>query len=389
MKVINRAFKYRLYPNQTQESKMSQSFGCCRVVYNNMVADFNNVDIKDTKIKSIPELKVDFPFLSDVSCAMLQQKQRDFIDFKKDYFRDLKNGRIESMKKSYIKTRLSKGLEIDNGKLFSIGKPNFKKKGINDSFRLPFPKFKINDKKIQLEKIGKVSYVQDRKIPNDSKLLSVTVSKNSVNQYFASVLVQCCVEELPKTNKVVGCDLGLKSFLTTSDNEVISNPRYFRKSQTKLKSAQRHLSRKVKKSNRYNKQKLKVAKIHKKVANQRSHFIHNVTTNLVRNYDEIVIEDLSVKNMVKNHKLAKSISDASFGMFRTQLTYKCDWYGKKLTIVDKWFPSSKTCVNCGNVKKDLTLSDRIYKCNVCSNEIDRDFQASLNLKNKAVGVNAA
>ena len=278
MKVINKAFKYRLYPNDTQIQKMSQSFGCCRVVYNSMVAEFNKPFIKPAEneiqiekvketIRSIPELKVDYPYLNTVSCAILQQKQRDFIDFKKDYFRDLKNGRIESMKKSYIKNRLSKGLEIDNNKLFSIGKPKFKKKGVTDSFRLPFPKFKINDTKIQLEKIGKVNYVQDRKIPINSKLLSVTVSKNSANQYFASVLVECAVEELSKTGKTVGIDVGLKVFLTTSDNEVIANPRYFRKSQAKLKKAQHHLSRKVKKSNRYNKQKLKVAKIHKKIAN--------------------------------------------------------------------------------------------------------------------------
>jgi len=217
MKIINKAFKYRLYPNDTQIQKISQSFGCCRVVYNSMVAEFNKPFVKPDEneiqvekvkenIKSIPDLKVEYPYLNTVSCAILQQKQRDFIDFKKDYFRDLKNGRIESMKKSYIKTRLSKGLEIDNSKLFSIGKPKFKKKGINDSFRLPFPKFKINDSKIQLEKIGKVSYVQDRKIPVNSKLLSVTVSKNSANQYFASILVQCCVEELSKTGKTVGCD---------------------------------------------------------------------------------------------------------------------------------------------------------------------------------------
>lgn len=195
MKIIKKAIKYRIYPNKTQKQKMSQSFGCCRVVWNNMVADFNKPFIKEegdvkqekTKIKSIPELKQDYAFLNNVSCSALQQKQRDFIDFKKDYFRDLKNGRIEAKKKSYIKTQLSKGLEINNDKLFNIGKPNFKKKGQNDSFRLPFPKFKITDSKIQLEKIGKVTYQQDRKIPVNSKLLSVTISKivqiNILRQY--------------------------------------------------------------------------------------------------------------------------------------------------------------------------------------------------------------
>lgn len=363
MKIIKKAFKYRLYPNKTQEQKLLQSFGCCRLVWNNMVADFNNIEIKNAKIKSIPELKQDFNFLNEVSCVILQQKQRDFLEFKKQFF---------------SKTRKVK-----------LKKPKFKRKGVNDSFRLPFPRFKINDSIIQLEKIGKISYRQDKKIPINSKLISVTVTKNSVNQYYASIVVDCTVDRFEKTNKTVGCDLGLKEFLTTSDNEVIANPRYFRESQANLKNAQRHLSRKTKGSNRYKKQKLKIAKIHKKVANRRNHFIHNVTTNLVKSYDEIVIEDLVVKNMVENHKLAKSISDASFGIFRQQLTYKCDWYGKTLIIVDRFYPSSKTCSCCGNIKKELLLSEREYNCEECGIILDRDYNASLNLKNKAVGVNAA
>ena len=184
-------------------------------------------------------------------------------------------------------------------------------------------------------------------------------------------------------------DLGLKSFLVTSDNQEIENPRYFRKSQAQLKTAQRRLSKKQKGSNRRKKQKLKVAKIHQKTANQRSHFLHQITNQLINENDVIVIEDLNVKGMVKNRKLAKSISDASFAMFRQQLTYKCDWYGKELIIADRFYPSSKTCSCCGQVKKTLTLSQRTYACDNCGLVIDRDLNASLNLKNIAARVKAA
>ena len=270
-----------------------------------------------------------------------------------------------------------------------VDRPSFKKKHLHNSFRLPNQKFKVFDTKIQFEKIGKVSYVQDRPLPLDHKLLCVTVSKNTLGQYFASVLVETEIKELPKTEKIVGVDLGLKTFLVTSDKVEIENPRYFRESQAKLKKAQRHLSKKQKGRNRYKKQKRKVAKIHQKTANQRSHFLHQVTNQLVKDYDTIVIEDLNVKGMVKNKKLSKSISDASFATFRSQMTYKCNWYGKELIIADRFFAGSKTCSNCGNKKEKLTLSQRTYNCECCGLVIDRDYNASLNLKNIAARVKAA
>lgn len=354
-----RAYKYRLYPNKTQIKSLSMAFGCTRFVWNNAVAQFN----EKIEPKSIPLLKIDFPFLGDVSCAILQQKQRDFIEFKKQFF---------------SKSRKSK-----------LQRPRFKKKEQNDSFRLPNQKFKVLDNKIQLEKIGKVSFVKDRELPNYCKLLSVTVSRNSSGQYFASVLVEQEIEELPKTNKTVGIDLGLKSFAITSDSKEFESNKKFRESQSKLRVAQKHLSRKVKCSSRFKKCKRKVAKIHQKVANHRNHFLHQVSNEIVRNYDTIVIEDLNVKGMVKNRKLSKSISDASFSAFRQQLAYKCDWYGKKLIIADRFFASSKTCSDCGTVKKELKLSQRTYTCECCGIVIDRDHNAALNLKNIADRVLAA
>ena len=355
--MIKRAYKYRLYPNKSQEIKLSMAFGHTRFVWNKCVEAFNN----KVDIKKLPELKQEFGFLSDVSCATLQQKYRDFIEFKQQFFN---------------KSRKTK-----------LGKPKFKKRGVNDSFRLPNQKFKIIGSKIQLERIGKINFVCDREIPKNSKFISVTISYNSAGQYFASVLVECHVEELPKTNKSVGVDLGIKSFVITSDGKEFASNRFFRDNQSKLRTAQKHFARKKKSSIRYRKCKLKVAQIHLKIANQREHFLHQVSNYLIQNYDRIVIEDLNVKGMIKNRKLAKSISDASFSKFRNQLTYKCDWYGRELIIADRFYPSSKTCSCCGNVKKELKLSERIYKCEVCLFEIDRDLNAAINLR--SVGVKAA
>ena len=226
--------------------------------------------------------------------------------------------------------------------------------------------------------------VIDRELPN-GKLMSVTISKNPSGQYFASILIETLPKQLHKTNKSVGIDLGLKEFITTSDNQIAHNPRYFRESQSKLRKLQQRLSRKKKGSNRRNKVRLKVAKLHQKISNQRDWFLHNVTTNLVENYDTIVIEDLNVSGMVKNSKLAKSISDASFSKFRQQLSYKCDWYGKELVIINRFEPTSKKCSCCGWIKKDLTLKDRTFKCDNCDLSIDRDYNASLNIL--SIGVN--
>ncbi len=334
---------------------MSRTFGCVRFVWNQLVEDFNNHKKGETpKNKTVATLKKEFDFLSEVSCATLQQKQRDFVKYKDQFFN---------------KDRKTK-----------IGLPVFKKRGVNDSFRLPNQKFWFVRDKIQLERIGKVRVVIDREIPPYAKFLSVTVQRNACGHYFASVLVEEKLEPKPTTGKTVGVDLGLKTFIVTSDNQQFESPKFFSKNQAKLVKAQRWLSKKKKGSNRYLKQKLKVAKIHLKTANQRQHFIHQVTNDLVNNYQRIVIEDLNVKGMVKNKNLSKSISDASFYMFRSQLTYKCNWHDRELVTVDRFYPSSKTCSNCGSKKDKLSLKERTYDCTQCGITIDRDLNAALNLK---------
>lgn len=362
-----KSYKFRLYPNDTQEKLLNMTFGSTRFVYNKMVETFNSYDKElnpTPEYKSTTELRKEFKFLKEVSAAAIQQKEIDFKAFKQQKF---------------SKTRKTK-----------VGNPKFKKKGQHDSYRLPNQKFNLNQELsiIKLEKIGKVKIVLDRIIPL-CKFMSVTISKNSCNQYFASILVEQDIQHFEKTNKTVGIDLGLKVFATLSDNNEIENPKYFRKNQAKLKKLQRNLSRKKKGSSRYKKSKLKVAKLHLKIKNQRGHFLHNVTINLVKNYDIICIETLRPANMIKNHKLAKSIADASFGTFKLMLEYKAIWYGKTILKIDAWYPSSKTCINCGNIKKDLTLSNRVYTCEICKHSENRDVMASKNIMKEALRVNSA
>lgn len=360
---MHKAFKYRIYPNKSQKGLLSKTFGCIRVIWNANVESFNSYD-KDSnpkpKIIIKSDLIIDKPWLNEISAAAIQQKIRDFQEITNQFF---------------SKTRKKK-----------IGRPSFKKKSGNQSYRLPNQKFSLKDNKIRLEKIGWVKMSIDRNIPNNSKMLSCTISKNCCNQYFVSILVDTVMHHKGKTGKTVGIDLGLKSFATLSDGIVIDNIKFFREKQSEIAKIQRHLSRKSKGSNRHRKNKIKIARLYNKIANKRNNFLHNVTTSLVNNYDVICIEDLNVSGMLSNHKLAKAISDTSFSMFRSMLEYKCNWYGKELVVIDRFYPSSKTCSKCGWKKEDLTLSDRVFKCENCSIEIDRDLNAAINIQRVGVDI---
>jgi len=350
-----KAYKYRIYPTKEQEVLLLKTFGCCRFVWNKLVENFNDSDdsiVTEKTLKDTPE----FEFLKEVSAATLQQKHRDFIEFKKQYFN----------KKRKIK----------------LGRPKFKKKSGRQSFRLgDKTRFKLNQEEctIRLEKIGLMKIVLDRKIPNDVILKSATVSKTSAGKYFVSILVQQELNPMPSTGKIVGIDLGLKDLMVLSNKQVINNPKWFRENQSKLKKAQKHLSRKQKGSNRYNRQRIKVAKVHEDITNSRTYFLHNISTAIVREFDIIALEDLNVSGMLKNHKLAKSISDASWSTFVSMLEYKCDWYGKMLVKIDRFFPSSKTCSNCGHKEDKMPLNIREWTCPSCGSKHDRDLNASINI----------
>jgi len=351
-----RAYKYRIYPTKRQEELLNKTFGCVRFYWNHLVATFRSYD-KDKnpnpKYKTAKEIRQEFEWMKEVSASALQQKEMDF--------------------KKYIKQFTNKKRKK------KLGLPQFKKKGKSrDSYRLPNQKFKIVGNKIQLEKIGKVRIIMDRPLP-DGKLISVTISKNKCNQYYASIVIETEIQPKPKTNKEVGIDLGIKSFAIQSDNVIIENPKYLGESQAKMKRIQKYLSRKVKGSNRWRKCKLKLARLHLKVTNQREWFLHNYSTYLVNNYDKIYIEDLNVNEMMKNHKLAGSISDVSWGSFIRMLEYKCKWYGKELVKVDRFYASSKTCNVCGYKNDKLTLLDREWECPNCKTLLDRDLNASINI----------
>jgi putative transposase len=361
-----KAFKYRIYPSKQQKVLLNKTFGCARVVWNHNVEVFNKYDknlAEQEQSLTSTQLRQKFEWMNEVSAAALQQKEMDFKAFKKNYF---------------SKTRKKK-----------IGRPAFKNRDSRQSYRLPNQKFTLYQNAIRLEKIGKVKLVLDRAVPDGCKFMSVTVSKNNCGQFFASVLVETEIVQKPKTGRKIGLDIGLKTFLIGNDGFTVENPTFFRESQAKLKHAQRYLCRKIKGSTRYKKAKLKVARIHNDIANKRKTFIQQITTKLIDNYDFIAIEDLNVAGMVKNRKLAKSLSDASFSEFYATLSYKAVWYDKEVVKVDRWFASSKTCSCCGWKNESLTLADRIFNCPICGLSKDRDLNASENILQQALRVSSA
>jgi putative transposase len=363
---ILKAFKYRIYPTTQQAVLLNKTFGCVRVVWNHNVEVFNKFDKNQSEqLQSLTstQLKQKFDWMREVSAAALQQKEMDFKTFKKNYF---------------SKSRKKK-----------IGRPSFKNRDSNQSYRLPNQKFTLDDNNIRLEKIGKVKLILDRAVPVNCKFMSVTVSKNKCGQFFASVLVECEILAKPKTGRFIGLDIGIKTFLTGNDGFIVENSQFIRDSQAELVKAQRNLSRKKKGSSRRKKAKLKVARIHNQIANRRKHFIQEKTTEIINRYDFIGIEDLNVAGMVKNHKLAKSISDAAFAEFYSALIYKAAWYGKEVVKVDRWFASSKICSCCGWKNENLTLSDRVFECLACGLKKDRDLNAAENILKEALRVSNA
>lgn len=348
------AYKYRLYPNKAQQTLLNKTMGCVRYYWNQQVAIFKTYN-KETnpkpEFKTSTELRNETKWMLEVSAAAIQQKEIDFKEYKKQLFN---------------KSRKKK-----------IGFPSFKKKNNRQSFRLPNQKFKVIGKKIQLEKIGKVKMIIDRELPQ-GKLMSVTISKNPSGQYFASILIETEIIHKVKTNKEVGIDLGIKTFSTQSDGVEINNPKFLNKNQIKLRRMQQHFSRKQKGSNRKNKCRLKIAKLHQKITNQRDWFLHNYSASLINNYDTIFIEDLNVSGMLKNHCLAGAISDVSWSKFTSMLNYKAEWYGKDVVKVSRFFASSKTC-ECGVKNDNLKLSDREWVCEACGLVNSRDLLAANNI----------
>ena len=356
MKMINKTYKFRLYPTKEQEVLLNQHFGQSRWVYNYFLNErkkqyqankkSDNYYKQSTTLTKLKK-EEDTKWLKEVNSQTLQFALRCLDTAFLNFFR----GNAQFPK---FKSRKHKNT-------FTI--PQF---GTLTDNKIHIPKFKEGIKvKLHREVKGKIG--------------KMNITKTPTGKYYVSIFTEQIIDELPKTGKQVGIDLGLKDFVITSEGTKFKNNRYTKKYARELKKAQQHLSRKQKGSNGFEKQKLKVAKIHEKIASCRLDTLHKISIELVRNYDLISVEDLNVKGMIKNHKLSKHIADASWGNFVTLLQYKCDWYGKELVKVNRFYPSSKTCGDCGWINQDLKLSDREWTCNSCGIIHDRDVNASRNI----------
>lgn len=365
-----RAYKFRIYPTEEQEIFFSKSFGCVRKVYNLMLDDrmkayeeTKNDSSKKMNFPTPAKYKNEFPFLKEVDSLALANAQLNLDKAYKNFFRDK-----------------------------SVGFPRFKsKKNPVQSYTTNNQKGTIaliDNKFIKLPKLKSLIRIKLHRQPQGI-IKSATLSRHSSGKYYISLLCKEEVSDLPKCHSAIGIDLGIADFVIFSDGQKIDNNKFTSKMEKKLKREQRKLSRRAllakKKgitlfeAKNYQKQKRKVAKLHEKVLNQRTDFLNKLSTEIIKNHDIICIEDLNTKGMLRNHKLAKSISDVSWSSFVTKLQYKAEWYGREIITVDKWFPSSQICSECRHKDGKKSLNIREWTCPICHAHHDRDINASINI----------
>jgi len=368
MTVREKAYKFRLCPNKEQRILINKSVGCARYIYNHFLAKAKENEYQTyTKYsKQLTQLKKELKWLKEPDKFSLQNALKDLDRAFKNFFK---------------------------GK---YGFPKFKsKKSPKNSYRTnKFTRksgttnIEIKDNKIKLPKLGWIKFRKSKEVKGE--IINVTVTRTNTDKYFISIAVKEEIEELSKTDKQIGIDLGLKEFAIISDGEKIANPRVLKQYEKKIARLNRSLARKEKGSNNWYKAKKKLAKIHEKVSNIRLDFLHKVSTKLIEENQFIAVETLKVKNMLKNSKLAKSISDVSWSKFVELLTYKAKWYGRELIKIDTFFPSSQLCSECGyQNKKVKDLSVREWECPKCHSIHDRDINASLNILNEGLKIKAS
>jgi putative transposase len=361
-----RAYKYGFYPTAEQAHILAQTFGCVRFVYNwglqtrRAAHQERGEKLFYTHLSALlPALKEAFPWLKEVSSVPVQQSLRNLDRAFKNFF----EGRAKY--------------------------PTFKKKQHAQSATYASNAFTWDGAALTLAKMDAPLDIHlHRALPKNAHPSSVTISKDSAGRYFVSLLVEEDIHPLPVVNHMVGLDLGLKSMVILSAGEAVGNPRFLRKDEKKLAQAQRRHARKKKGSKNRNKARVKVARVHARITDRRRDYQHQLSTRIVRENQVICIESLAVKNMVKNHCLARSISDVGWGEFVRQLEYKASWYGRTLVKIDRWYPSSKTCHQCKYVLDELDLDVRTWQCPACTTVHDRDTNAAKNILAEGLSVSA-
>ena len=359
---LNKSFKVRIYPNQEQQILINKTFGHVRYLYNFMLNlkqklyDFYGISLNYNNMsKILTELKKHKIWLQEPDKNSLQQCLKD-------------------LDAAYIK--------FFNGS----GYPNFKSKRGKNSYRT-LDKINLDkeNKKIRIPKVGWIKFRDKTDFNGLTKIYNITISKTPSGKYFASISAEVDIKAFAKTKKSCGVDLGLKDFCILNDGTKFENPRFFVNNQRRLKLLQQSLSRKVKDSKNYEKARIKLAKFHEYIANCHKNYLHKISIFLVKNYDIVCTETLQIKNMIKNHKLAKAISDVSWYEFCRQLEYKCLWYDKKFIKIDTYFASSQICSNCEYKNSNIkNLDVREWTCPECNTHHDRDINAATNILNQGL-----